>query len=73
MSHAPNIIAKMCWFMRWILLTLMIAIVVSKCQDGQRKNFLSEGLGVGLQKPTNYHEVWMLPFYVDVVIWIISH
>lgn len=46
--------------------------VVSNCQDGQRKNFLLEGWGVGLQKPINDHEVCMFPFCADVVIWIMS-
>jgi len=50
----------------------MIATFVSKCKDGQRKNFLSEGWGVGLQKPTNDPEVWMFPFCADVVIWTIK-
>jgi hypothetical protein len=51
---------------------VMIATFVSKFQDGQRKNFLSEGWGLGLQKCTNDPEVWMFPFCEDVV-WIISH
>jgi hypothetical protein len=42
--------------------------VVSNCQEGQRKNFLLEGWGVGLQKPSNDHEVCMFPFCADVVV-----